>query len=64
MDSTRWSTVASVLRAAGFPFSHQDLLHHARQQKADDRTIALIAALPVGIFRNLIDVAHDRRQAG
>jgi len=52
MDSTRWSAVASALRAAGFPSGRQDLLHHARHQKADDRTIA---ALPLGIYRKLVD---------
>lgn len=63
MDSTQWTAVASVLRAAGFPANRQDLLNHARRQGTDDRTMALIAALPIGIYRNLVDV-RDRMRAG
>ena len=59
MDSTQWSAVAGALRGAGFPANRQDLLNHARQQAADDRTLELITALPIGIYRNLVDV-RDR----
>lgn len=59
MDSTRWDAIANALRAAGFPANRQDLINHARQQTTDDRTVAIIAALPIGIYRNLVDV-RDR----
>ncbi|MEV6495136.1 DUF2795 domain-containing protein [Actinoplanes sp. NPDC051633] len=59
MDSTQWTAVAETLQAVGFPANRQDLINHARQQPADDRTIELITALPVGIYRNLVDV-RDR----
>jgi len=59
MDSTQWTAVAEALQAAGFPANRQDLINHARQRPADDRTLELISALPVGIYRNLVDV-RDR----
>jgi uncharacterized protein DUF2795 len=59
MDSTQWDAIANTLRAAGFPANRQDLIHHARQQTTDDGTVAIIAALPIGIYRNLVDV-RDR----
>jgi len=62
MDSTQWSAVADALRGAGYPANRQDLLNHARQQTADDRTLELITALPIGIYRNLVDV-RDRLRA-
>ncbi|GAB2625516.1 hypothetical protein Aab01nite_85640 [Paractinoplanes abujensis] len=63
MDSTQWDVVAGALRSAGFPANRQDLINHARQQAADDRTVDVIAALPVGIYRNLVDV-RDRLRTG
>jgi hypothetical protein len=62
MDSNQWTEVAAVLRSAWFPANRQDLVNHARQQPADDDTLALIAALPLGVYRNLIDV-RDRLRA-
>jgi hypothetical protein len=62
MDSNQWTAVAAVLRSAWFPANRQDLVNHAQQQPADDGTLALIAALPLGIYRNLIDV-RDRLRA-
>jgi hypothetical protein len=59
MDTTQWIAVATVLGSACFPTNRQDLVNHARRQSADDGTLALIAALPLGIYRNLIDV-RDR----
>jgi hypothetical protein len=63
MDTNQWTAVAAVLHSAWFPANRQDLLNHARQQPADDGTLALIGALPLGIYRNLIDV-RDRMRAG
>ncbi|WP_433305686.1 DUF2795 domain-containing protein [Actinoplanes sp. CA-030573] len=62
MDSNQWAEVAATLRSALFPANRQDLVNHARTQPADDRTLALIAALPIGIYRNLVDV-RDRLRA-
>jgi hypothetical protein len=59
MDSTQWLAVADALHGAAYPANRQDLVNHARQQAADDRTLELITALPVGIYRNLVDV-RDR----
>lgn len=63
MDSTQWAAVAAALHSARFPANRQDLINHARQQPAEDGTLALIEALPLGIYRNLIDV-RDRMRAG
>jgi hypothetical protein len=62
MDSTQWIVVADALRSADFPANRQDLVNHARHQPADDRTLALIAALPIAVYRNLVDV-RDRLQS-
>lgn len=62
MNSTQWMAMAEILRAAGFPANRQDLLNHARQQTSDDGMLTLIATLPLGIYRNLVDV-RDRLRA-
>jgi hypothetical protein len=59
MDSKQWTAVTAVLRSAWFPANRQDLVNHARQQPADEGTLALITALLLGIYRNLVDV-RDR----
>jgi Protein of unknown function (DUF2795) len=51
--------VAAALRGAGFPANRQDLVNHARLQSPDKRTLRLVEELPLGIYRNLIDV-RDR----
>jgi uncharacterized protein DUF2795 len=56
MDTNQWDKVATALRAVGFPANRQDLVNHARQAQADDQTVALLRGLPVGIYRNLVDV--------
>lgn len=61
MDSTQWTAVAEALRAAGYPANRQDLINHARQGTTDDRTLEVIAALPTGIYRNLVDVRDGLR---
>jgi hypothetical protein len=39
-----------------FPGNKQDLVNHARQRQADDRTVRLIRAMPVGVYRNISEV--------
>jgi hypothetical protein len=59
MDDHQWDAVAEVLRAVRYPTNRQDLVNHARHHSADDRTVELLRTLPVGIYRNLVDV-RDR----
>ena len=56
MDTSQWEKVAAALRAVGFPANRQDLVNHARQAHADEQTVAVLRGLPVGIYRNLVDV--------
>jgi hypothetical protein len=56
MDTNQWDKVATALRAADFPANRQDLVNHARQSSADEQTVAVLRGLPVGIYRNLVDV--------
>ncbi|WP_250002961.1 DUF2795 domain-containing protein [Actinoplanes sp. M2I2] len=61
MDSTEWAEVAETLRAAGYPANRQDLLNHARSQTGDSHLLGLIADLPLGVYRNLVDVRDGLR---
>ncbi|MDG4825365.1 DUF2795 domain-containing protein [Asanoa sp. WMMD1127] len=61
MEKKRWEAVAAVLRDAGFPVNRQDLVNHARLQGADDATLWLIRQLPIGVYRNLVEV-RDRAE--
>jgi Protein of unknown function (DUF2795) len=56
MDTNRWDKVAAALRAVDFPANRQDLVNHARQAQADEQTVTALRELPVGIYRNLVDV--------
>jgi hypothetical protein len=62
MQRTQWDAVAAVLRDAGYPANRQDLVNHARVRKVDDRTLGVIRALPIGIYRNLVEV-RERAEA-
>ena len=59
MDTTRWDAIAAALRSMQYPANRQDLLNHVRRLQVDPATLNTIAGLPVGIYRNLIDV-RDR----
>lgn len=56
MDTQQWDALAVVLRTAQFPANRQDLVNHARAQGADDDTVARLQGLPLGVYRNLVDV--------
>ncbi|GAA1870399.1 DUF2795 domain-containing protein [Asanoa iriomotensis] len=56
MRKNQWDAVATVLRDAGFPANRQDLVNHARVRKVDELTLGLIRRLPVGVYRNLVEV--------
>jgi hypothetical protein len=56
MDTNQWDRIAAALRKADFPANRQDLINHARQAEADEQTVAALRGLPVGIYRNLVDV--------
>jgi hypothetical protein len=56
MDDNQWDAVAEALRAADYPANRQDLINHARHHRADERVLELLRGLPVGIYRNLVDV--------
>jgi hypothetical protein len=58
MEDNQWDAVAEVLRAAGYPANRQDLINHARQHQADERILEQLRGLPVGIYRNLVDVRN------
>jgi len=55
MDSG-WGAVAEALRDFDFPGNKQDLVNHVRARNADDQTVRLIRALPVGVYRNISEV--------
>jgi|tagenome__1003787_1003787.scaffolds.fasta_scaffold12680397_1 hypothetical protein len=59
MDASQWDAVAAVLRTADFPANRQDLLNHARLSRPDEQVLAWLEELPVGVYRNLVDV-RDR----
>lgn len=65
MDTNQWDKVATALKTAGYPANRQDLINCARQAQADDQTVAVLRGLPVGIYRNLVDVRlrSDERAA-
>jgi hypothetical protein len=56
MDSSGWAGVAAALADFAFPGNKQDLVNHVRQRQADDRTVRLIRAMPVGVYRNISEV--------
>jgi hypothetical protein len=56
MDTEQWDKVATALQAADYPANRQDLVNRARQARSDEQTVAVLRALPVGIYRNLVDV--------
>jgi uncharacterized protein DUF2795 len=56
MDTEQWDKVAAALRSVDYPANRQDLVNHARQARTDEQTVAVLRALPVGIYRNLVDV--------
>jgi hypothetical protein len=56
MDMEQWDKVAAALQAVDYPANRQDLVNHARQARTDEQTVAVLRALPVGIYRNLVDV--------
>jgi hypothetical protein len=58
MDDNQWDAVAEALGAAGYPANRQDLINHARHHQADERILEQLRGLPVGIYRNLVDVRN------
>jgi hypothetical protein len=66
MEKREWDEVAAVLRDVDFPANRQDIVNHARQRQADEQVLAVLGDLPVGVFRNLVDVrtAADRVAGG
>ncbi len=56
MDTNQWDKVATALRTVGYPANRQDLINCARQARADEQTVAVLRELPMGIYRNLVDV--------
>jgi hypothetical protein len=66
MEQIRWDDIAAVLGDVDFPANKQDIVNHARQRQANGKLLTLISDLPVGIYRNLVDVrlsAKDGVQA-
>jgi hypothetical protein len=56
MDSNGWAAVAQALADVDFPSNKQDLVNHVRNGGADHRTVEIVQALPIGVYRNLVDV--------
>ena len=56
MERADWDDVADVLRDVHFPANKQDMVNHARQRQASATVLDLIGGLPVGVYRNLVDV--------
>ena len=61
MDSSGWAGVAAALEDFDFPGNKQDLVNHVRQRRADDQTVRLIRAMPVGVYRNISEVRSSVR---
>jgi hypothetical protein len=56
MHESEWDDVAKILGDVQFPANRQDIINHARARQATEHTLALIRELPVGVYRNLMDV--------
>jgi hypothetical protein len=56
MQDSEWDDVAMILGDVQFPANRQDLINRARARQATEHTLALIRKLPVGVYRNLMDV--------
>jgi hypothetical protein len=56
MQDSEWDDVARILGDVQFPANRQDIINHARARQATEHTLALIRELPVGVYRNLMDV--------
>jgi hypothetical protein len=56
MQESEWDDVAKILGDVQFPANRQDIINHARARHATENTLALIRELPVGVYRNLMDV--------
>jgi hypothetical protein len=56
MHPNEWDELATVLGDVDFPANRQDIINHARQRQATSAAVELLRDLPVGIYRNLVDV--------
>src|SRR3954452_23607230 len=61
MDTTGWDGVAAALEDVDFPANKQDLVNHVRHRQADDRTVRLVRAMPLGVYRNISEVRSSVR---
>ena len=56
MDQTTWNTIIEALNDVDFPADKQDLVAHVEGRGADQETVRLLRALPVGSYRNIAEI--------